>query len=137
MSIRAGKSTEAAKVLQSVVKPHFPGCRINPVGNSKFAKPIKGTVFELHGSRPKLSAPCIVNLDGEDISWKERKAILPQFIKSTDLPGYRKRYAQCEANFLWIAEHNGIKKGNFIDPRKRKNYPSRNTYKLIRRELRR
>jgi len=124
----------AAEVLQQQAKEIFPNCRIvwNPVNNSVAAKPIPGTVFEQHNPEASLPSPCITNLDGYDISYPSRGAILPQNIPSTYLPEIAKRFRSCDINFLWIAEYNGIPSSRMMpDPRKRGAFPTESTFRLV------
>lgn len=98
----------------------------NPVGNNKFGKgPIAGYVHELHGASPSLAAPCIANLDGQDISFTSRPSTYSSNIKEADLPAYIKRYQHCEVPFLWMTEDN-CKAGDSysVDPRNRRGCPS-------------
>lgn len=131
--LESNLSMPAAKVLIDTITPLFPQCKIvwNPAGINRRAKPIPGTYFELHGSNVDLKAPCIADLDGEDISFPTRRAILPNYISSLKIPAYIEQFSECEANFLWIAEFNGIQSGPFIDPRKRINFPTKATFDLV------
>lgn len=131
--LESNLSTAAAQVLIDTVSPFFPSCKIvwNPVGNNRDAKPIGGTVFELHGSDPVMSPPCNADLDGVDISFPSRPAILPLNIASSQVPAYIKRYSKCSNSFLWIAEYNGITKGSFVDPRQRSEFPDLTTFNLV------
>lgn len=125
---------EAAMVLLQQTKKSFPNCRVvwNPVNNSRAAKPISGTFFEQHHPDASLSSPCIVNLDGFDISYPTRSAILPQNLGSTDLPEFARRFRSCDATFLWIAEYNGITSSKPPpDPRQRTAFPGESTFGLV------
>lgn len=114
--------------LLEELSPLFPeACEFvwNPVNNNPFdSSPIKGLIHELHGDTPSLATPCIVNLDGVDVSWPTREAILPQFIPHTELRPYLENFSKCSEAYIWVAEFNGIAKGPFIDPRKRTNWPA-------------
>jgi hypothetical protein len=121
-----------------MVRERFPGCIVvwNPVNESRFAKPIPGTHLELHGPTVELAPPCIANLDGVDISFPSRPNLLPEFIVSAALGGYLGNRRPCALTFLWIAEHNGLTgDGPFIDPRKRVNFPTAETFAILARTL--
>lgn len=133
--LESNLSREAAEVLIKETRILFPNCKIvwNPVGSSPYAEPIEGTVFELHGATPPLVAPCIADLDGVDISFPTRPALLPSYISSADIPQYLTRYSQCDITFLWIAEFNGLRSSPFIDPRSRPRslFPTKSTLQLV------
>ncbi len=131
--LESNLNTEAARNLIEIIKPHFPQCKIvwNPVGNNPDHKPIPGTIFETHGSDPDMQAPCIADLDGEDISFPQRAAILPNFIEHSKIPEYFSKYNHCENNFLWVSEFNGISGRTFIDPRMRTAFPTLETFNLV------
>ncbi len=129
-SLESNLDQESAKVLLDITRKYYsPRCKLvwNPVGNNKFGiKPIPETIHELHGSKPKLKAPCIANLDGKDISLTSRKSFHKLgSITKKEAKKYLKNYSHCEAAFLWIAEDNCLQAGNFIDPRERKNCTSK------------
>jgi len=128
--LESNLSYPAARVLiDEATKMFSPRCQIswNPLRGG----PIPNTIHELHGENPRLSPPCIANLDGVDIDFKGRPAILPQSIWQDDLKFFIKDYSKCVSPFLWIAEFNGIGRGGFIDPRQRKNFPSLDTFKKV------
>lgn len=131
--LESNLSIAGAKKLIEIVRPHFPQCKIvwNPVDSNPEAKPIEGTIYEVHGTHPTLSPACNANLDGIDIDYPERPAILPQQVKSSEIPDYISRYKACQNSFLWIAEFNGIAGKDFIDPRKRTSFPNLKTFNLL------
>ncbi|MCO6429983.1 MAG: hypothetical protein J5J00_03915 [Deltaproteobacteria bacterium] len=132
--LESNLSIEAAKVALEKVKTHFPQCKAvwNPVGNSRHASPIQGTIFEMHGKNPDVKPPCIADLDGTDIHFPARKPVMRRKIQSSKVPEYFERYRQCEHVFLWVGEFNGISSpDNFIDPRERTNFPSPQTFDLV------
>lgn len=132
--LESNLSRAAATILMQVVQPYFPECTLvwNPVGGSPHARPIAGTLFEAHGPSPALSPPCIANLDGVDVSFGDRPALVTPAIPSGELGEYFRRYSNCEANFIWIAEDNGLGGSRtFIDPRLRRNFPSAATLSLV------
>lgn len=133
-SLESNLSLRAARELYGIASAIFGGIGgleyvWSPVGGGPGDRPANFGLFEGHGSSPGVSD--IVNLDGCDISWPERRAILPQYIPSSAIPAYLSKYHYARANFLWIAECNGIRPGSFVDPRKRKNWPSPRTFKLL------
>lgn len=67
---------------------------------------IGGTVCERHGSKPKLSQPCIADLDGEDG-------------KVVDLETYKRHTIACRLRYYWEPWMNCIRGSKFIDPRRR------------------
>jgi hypothetical protein len=131
--LESNVNTPAAMVLLQQAQEVFPNCKIvwNPVNNSQAAIPISGTVFEQHHPDAALSSPCIANLDGFDIAYPSRSAILPQNIPSTGLPEVAKRFRSCDINFLWIAEYNGIPLKWLPDPRERRAFPTQSAFGLV------
>lgn len=96
-------------------------CQIvwNPRGTNNLNK-VQGAQFlEKHGSSPKLKAPCIVNLDGEDIDFHKRASFMAENISEDELPRFFDAYSACDAACLWISEYNCIEPGPFKDPRAR------------------
>lgn len=137
--LESNLSPRAFDCLLKLLRPLVPvGTRFvwNPAGINKASRRlIPDTVHELHvdgDHLPDLKPPCIVNLDGTDIHFAKRPAILPRYMHESQLPKYLRRYERAEANFLWLPECNGISPGKFIDPRKRSNFPSRKTFELLR-----
>lgn len=127
--LESNLNMKAARVLVDLTKEIFAGQRIvwNPAGiNVMGGDALSGTVFEVHGSSVHLSAPCIYNLDGEDIDLSIRKSILQNKISEARLPEYfRKASASgAEACFIWLSEFNLVRPGRFVDPRQRDNFPS-------------
>lgn len=125
---------DAAKILVHQVSSLFPNCAIvwNPVNKSQREERIDNTIFEEHHYRPDippLTSKCILNLDGQDIDFPARPAILPNKIKVSALPGFFVN--DCIISFLWLAEFNGIKQGPFVDPRARENFPTPELMKLL------
>ena len=100
----------AIKVLLDETRKVFPQCKIvwNPMKMGSRAE--SADIWEGHtDNNPYREAPCIANLDGQDIT-------------KLDLGAYNNKYAQCELNFLWTFAMNGnTRKGSFVDPRARTN----------------
>jgi hypothetical protein len=117
--LESNLSERAYKQLMAIGGPIFGDrCKIvyNPIGNRS---PIPGTVFEKHHSSPSLSAPCIANLDGEDIDFVNRKSNYPDKVHESKIPDFVRRYQHCDMVLLWMAEDNCRRPGGFIDPRSR------------------
>lgn len=135
IGLESNISRRAALVMKEELLTTFPSCTVvwNPNGVNPAARPIKDTVFELHHSPSELPSPCIANLDGEDIDFPLRTAKLSPYIRASELSDIGKRFSNCLANFLWIAEYNGLKSGGFIDPRMRAKtaFPSDSTFDLM------
>ena len=93
----------ARTLLATRVSAMLPGCNI--VDNPFRTACLPGYVCEKHGASPRLTAPCIVDLDGVD---------------GTDInvDKFAKRYRHCDISFYWEHWMNCIR-GPFVDPRKR------------------
>lgn len=95
------------KILDDLARPYFPQCEIvyNPVGP---VADVKGKISEAHGSTPRLKAPCISDLDGEDF-------------QKVDLHRYQRVTEHCLLSFVWGLKLNcnDPHSPNFVDPRKR------------------
>lgn len=99
----------ARKVLFGLVSRRLPSCV--PVDNSYKQRCLPNTVCEKHGADPKLSQPCIADLDGEDG-------------KGVDLAAYKANTKDCLVRYYWTGWMNCIASGAFVDPLKRNcNYP--------------
>jgi hypothetical protein len=99
----------ARKVLASVVSAALPSCNI--VDNPYRRKCLPGYTCEQHGVNPKLTAPCIVDLDGIDGS-------------TVDIKAWVARYKHCDLTYYWEPWMNCIR-GKFVDPRSRNcKYPA-------------
>jgi hypothetical protein len=93
----------ARRNLLSVVSAVLPDCI--PVDNPLRSRCIAGYTCEKHGVAPRVSVPCIVDLDGIDGSY-------------IDVDKFADRYRHCDISFYWEPFMNCIR-GSFIDPRKR------------------
>lgn len=120
--LESNSSKQAWLNLVGELTPLFPYADWvwNPVGNNKYGSgPIPGFVHERHGFNPQLRSPCIANLDGEDF----RKGNVRAWLSA---------HGGAKAAFVWGLECNGLKAGgDFIDPRKRINFPSPQVLKLM------
>jgi len=125
--LESNLSRKAASILIEEVRRAFPYCTPvwNPVGNNRFGiRPIPEVPLELHGSKAALTTACIAGLDGEDIGLPTRPALLKLAIDYKAIPQYLDRMKSCSANYLWIAEFNGLDGKSPPDPRQRANFPS-------------
>lgn len=143
--LESNVSGEAGKVLIEWTKEQFPNCRTvwNPLkGYSQTARRrTKADLVEGHGPLPTIDAPCLVNMDGTDIDFPERKSYMPKgnFIASgRPLMNYISTYAnKCEIVFLWTVEDNCNFTSNFVDPRKRNCKAAGKVFGLVAREAER
>lgn len=131
--LESNVSNRAGKILIEWTREIFPDCLTvwNPIKPTKFANSANADFIEQHSTDPKLEPPCIVNLDGTDISFPERISPNKKFytigkknwIESTKIGSFFKKYEKCEIVFLWVSEYNCIdierKPTSFIPPRKR------------------
>lgn len=99
-------SVRARRVLLSRVSAALPMCV--PVDNPLRGACIKGYTCERHGSNPKLSSPCIADLDGEDG-------------REVDLRKFKANTKSCDIRFYWepFMNCNASMGSPFIDPLKR------------------
>lgn len=93
----------ARRVLANLVSAAVPSC--NVVDNPYRRKCLPGYTCEQHGVNPKLSAPCIVDLDGIDGA-------------TVDMKSWVARYKHCDLSYYWEPWMNCIR-GSFVDPRSR------------------
>jgi hypothetical protein len=93
----------ARRELANLVSAALPTCNIvdNPYGR----RCLSGFTCEKHGVNPKLSAPCIVDLDGIDGA-------------KIDVKKWVAKYQHCDLSFYWEPWMNCIR-GSFVDPRSR------------------
>ena len=94
---------KARRNMASIVSAAMPTCNI--VDNPLSQRCLPGTICEKHGVNPKLSKPCIVDLDGIDGA-------------TINLKEWVARYKHCDLSYYWEPWMNCIK-GNFVDPRSR------------------
>ncbi|MBX9584736.1 MAG: hypothetical protein K2X87_30905 [Gemmataceae bacterium] len=83
---------------------------------------LKGLVCERHGSRPRLSPPCVADLDGRDA-------------REVDVAGFARRTAGCEASFVWARPFNLLPPDpstGFVSPRARTAAPTRADFDFLR-----
>jgi hypothetical protein len=96
-------NASARRVLLNHVSVALPHC--NLVDNPHGQNCVKGYICERHGQNPKLSAPCIVDLDGKDG-------------REIDVKKWVDRYKHCDLAYYWEPWMNCIRE-SFVDPRKR------------------
>lgn len=80
--------------------------RCHVIDNPLKRRCLPGYICEKHGANPRLSQPCIADLDGED----------GQLV---DLSAYREATKDCSIRFYWEPWMNCLRGGKFIDPRER------------------
>lgn len=145
--LESNVSVEAGAVLVAWSREIFPNARIvwNPVSTSDAqVTATSSDLAEAHGLYPSISAPCVYNMDGTDVSYPFRPAIgeanysegdSKNWVQSgTPLFQLIENYANvCEVAFVWSAEGNGIdqRQRNFIDPRARNHNILTEVYKSI------
>lgn len=131
--LESNLSPQAGKKLLDFAKGVFPDCEIvwNPVQKTT----VPGYITEWHGSDPGLKPPCISNLDGEDIDFRERRSFAANKLPVSEVPRYLAKYKACELTNLWISEFNLIQEGGFIDPRARTVGPDEAVLTLLNAEL--
>lgn len=145
--LESNVSPEAGAVLVSWTRELFPNARVvwNPLNPSQ--EQLTTTAADLiegHGPTPNISAPCVYNMDGTDVSYPFRAAIG----EADHREGTAKNWVQsgpplfqlieelanrCEVAFVWTAEGNGIdaRNSNFVDPRSRNHNISTDVYRSI------
>jgi hypothetical protein len=145
--LESNVSPEAGAVLVSWTRELFPNARVvwNPLNPSQ--EQLTTTAADLiegHGPTPNISAPCVYNMDGTDVSYPFRAAIG----EADHREGTAKNWVQsgpplfqlieelanrCEVAFVWSAEGNGIdaRNSNFVDPRSRNHNISTDVYRSI------
>ena len=93
----------ARRELANLVSAAVPSC--NLVDNPYRRRCLAEYTCEKHGPSPKLSRPCIVDLDGVDGS-------------TIDVKLYVEQYQHCDLRYYWEPWMNCIR-GEFVDPRSR------------------
>lgn len=68
--------------------------------------------IEQHGVTPKLTYPCIANLDGADIDFGDGRGKATRGLKASEVPAYIKKYKKrgCKV-LLWWSSLQGTRKG--------------------------
>lgn len=92
--------------LAAIAAKYLPGCRLVDNPRSGACRP--GVVCETHGLFPRLSAPCIADLDGATVS-------------DSDKADFLQRTSSCDISFIWTPEMNCNNSSTLsrIDPRNR------------------
>lgn len=116
--LEANISNQAGKVLNEWMREIFPDCLIvwNPIRATSEASSANADFIEQHSFNPKVNIPCIINLDGTDISFPSRispnkkhyRGGWKNWIESTDLKKFLEKYNKCDIVFLWVMEYNCI-----------------------------
>jgi hypothetical protein len=94
----------ARRELTNLISAAVPNCNI--VDNPYRRRCLSGYTCEKHGISPRLSAPCIVDLDGIDGTM-------------VDMRAWVAKYQHCDLQFYWEFWMNCIRSDKFVDPRKR------------------
>lgn len=145
--LESNVSPAAGAVLVAWSREIFPNARVvwNPLNPSQ--EQLTTTTADLiegHGATPNISAPCVYNMDGTDVSYPFRAAIG----EANHREGTSKNWVQngaplfqlieelanrCEVAYVWSAEGNGIdaRNTNFVDPRSRNHNISTEVYRSI------
>lgn len=93
----------ARRRLADIVSAAVPNCIL--VDNPFRRSCLPGFICEDHGANPRLSAPCIADLDGTDAS-------------EVNLNKWLAKYQHCDIRFVWSRWMNCLS-DRFVDPRKR------------------
>lgn len=112
----------AYSAVLETVRAHWPHKVVrNPVGALMDKSQLTADYLEIHGASPDLSAPCIANLDGEDIVFPHRRSPLAQRVGWDEVLQYVKEYqSRCRVTFLWSSPWQGIYSEAFVEPTARK-----------------
>lgn len=94
----------ARRILANLVSAALPTCNI--VDNPYRRRCLGGYTCEKHGENPRLSAPCIVDLDGIDGT-------------TVNMKKWVAKYQHCDISYYWEYWMNCIRSEKFINPRKR------------------
>lgn len=131
--LESNVSNEAGKVLIAWTRELFPDCLTvwNPIKRTSSGSVTGADFIEQHSFDASVKIPCIVNLDGTDISFPQRISPSKRFyrtgrknwIESTKLKNFLSKYNKCDVVFLWVIEYNCIdatkSPASFIPPTKR------------------
>jgi len=117
-------SAEAYAVVLETVRAAWPYKVVrNPVLKLRSANHLTADYLELHGDTPVFpdGVACIANLDGVDMQFDHRRAILADRVSPDAVVQYLKRYKErCRVAFLWSAPWQGIHTQRFVRPSQRK-----------------
>lgn len=94
----------ARRFMADLVSVALPNC--NLVDNPHRKRCLPGATCEKHGIDNKLSAPCIIDLDGIDGT-------------TVDVKSWIARYKHCDLSYYWEPWMNCLK-GKFVDPQLRR-----------------
>jgi len=129
----------ATRILMDFLRPLLPeGCLLvnNPMGSGN-GDTMGADLYERHGAGQHSCSWCINDLDGMDIDFYTRRAIISaNKIHESKLPAFILNHRDLVANFLWIAEMNGWERTNSFasgqkDPRSRTNFPNKGLFDLM------
>ncbi len=115
-------SVAAYPVVLETVRSNWPHKVVrNPVGALRDKSRLNADYLEIHGATPNLSAPCIANLDGEDIVFPHRRSPITQHVGWDGVLKYVKEYQpRCRVTFLWSSPWQGLFSNSFPTPTERK-----------------
>lgn len=144
--LESNLSAQAGRVLIQWTRPLFPDARIvwNPHRASLSTRKYVGAdLIEGHGLYPPLKAPCVYNMDGTDVKYKNRPALgegsgtKNYYHSGPPLFQQMEKYGnRCEISLVWTQEGNGLSyKQGFKDPRKRNHFISTEMYKQIMKDV--
>jgi len=145
--LESNVSDAAGATLMTWTRELFPNARVvwNPLNPSPDRLTATGAdTLEGHGATPNISAPCVYNMDGTDVSYPNR----PALGELNHREGQAKNWVQsgaplfqlieemanrCEVALIWSAEGNGLdyRASGFVDPRSRNHSIPLEVYKTI------
>jgi hypothetical protein len=140
--LESNVSAKAGRVITQWTRPLFPDARIvwNPHRASLTTRKFVGAdLIEGHGLYPPIKAPCVYNMDGTDVKYRNRPAlnegsgIKNYYHSGPPLFQQMEKYAnRCEISLIWTQEGNGLSyKKAWAEPRKRNHNISTEMYKQI------
>lgn len=119
--LESNLDAQAGKILIDTLKPLFPSrCQWAWQGGGNIA----GTLKESHHSGTTDNPPCLSNLDGEAINFRNHPTWWSPKIDESKIPDYFFRHGGCAGTFLWVPEFNGRGPGPRQDPLNRTHWPS-------------
>lgn len=113
-------SEPARRILFRITSRFIPNCML--VDNVHSGTCLQGKTCEYHGDNPRVSEPCLADLDGTDG-------------KAVDLNKYFRDTIACKASLYWEPWMNCIRPGAFIDPIERDCRYSQRQFNQVRRRV--
>ena len=111
--LESNDSIEAAKNRIKVLRTIFPHKIVHaPLHARRKWKETGADYIELHGVNPRLTKPCIANLDGADIDFEDGRGMATKGLKAVEVPAYIKKYKGrgCKV-LLWWSSLQGTRNG--------------------------